>query len=206
MVVIGESLRMSYRRHMREEALRATQTLITEKGWNKVRFSDVAAMIGVSRPTLYKEFASKSELGDALVLRETERFLTGIQTILDTNTDSVPRAITEAVQYTLDEAVESPLLRAALTAPLDDLRGESSVLRLVATSTSMLELATQRLISWFDEHLPNHDRADIDHAVDVLIRLTVSHIVLPAADGNVHRENVETCRQISDVVLRFLRL
>jgi Bacterial regulatory proteins, tetR family len=65
---------MSFRRHLRAEAIRAAHALTVEKGWDRVRVAEVAALIGVSRPTLYKEFGDKQGLGDVLVLDEAQRF------------------------------------------------------------------------------------------------------------------------------------
>ena len=65
-----EPVRVSFRRHVREQVLRVTRELTIEKGWDQVRMSDVAESVGVSRPTLYKEFGDKQGLGDALVVSE----------------------------------------------------------------------------------------------------------------------------------------
>lgn len=39
----------------------------------------------VSRPTVYKEFGNKEGLGDAMAIKESERFLKGIHAVLDDN-------------------------------------------------------------------------------------------------------------------------
>jgi AcrR family transcriptional regulator len=199
--VVDESLRLSFRRHLREEALRATHALTVEKGWERVRVSEVAALIGASRPMLYKEFTDKQGLGDALVLREAERFLQGIGAVLDEHQGKVEEAIPAAIRYTLDEASTSPLLKAVLTSPgAETPRDETGVLPLLTTSKSMLQLASARLVAWFGEHFPQIETADAIDGVDALIRLTISHLVLPTADS------AETGRRISEVALRYLGL
>lgn len=195
-----ETLRMSYRRHLRESALKAAYDMTVEKGWSRVRVADVAAAIGVSRPMLYKEFGDKQGLGDALVLNETERFLVGIQAVLDEHSGQAAEAITESVRFTLDEAEASPLLKAVLTASRSGAEEGTGVLPLLATSASLLELASARLVSWFNEHFPEIDHQDVIDGVDALIRLTVSHLVLPTADS------AQTGRRISQVALRYLAL
>lgn len=198
---MDESLRLSFRRHLRGEALRAAHALTVEKGWERVRVSEVAALIGVSRPTLYKEFTDKQGLGDALVLQEAERFMVGIAAVLDAHCGTAEEAIPAAIRYTLDEAAASPLLKAVLTSPgADTPRDETGVLPLLTTSKSMLEFASARLVAWFGEHFPEIDTADAVEGVDALIRLTVSHLVLPSSDS------VETGRRISEVALRYLGL
>lgn len=199
--VVGESVRLSFRRHLREEAIRAAHALTVEKGWDRVRVSEVATLIGVSRPTLYKEFGDKQGLGDALVLKEAERFLAGIGATLDEHRDAVEEAIPAAVRFTLDEAAASPLLKSVLTSPrAENGPEETGVLPLLATSASMLELASAQLVGWFGEHSPGLDADDVVDGVDALIRLTISHLVLPKSDS------AETGRRISEVALRYLGL
>lgn len=199
--MVDESVRLSFRRHLREEAIRAAHALTLQKGWDRVRVSEVAALIGVSRPTLYKEFGDKQGLGDALVLEEAERFLVGIGATLDDHRNALEEAIPAAVRYTLDEASSSPLLKSVLTSPGADSRPEETgVLPLLTMSASMLELASARLVGWIGKHFPQLDSDDVIDGVDALIRLTISHVVLPTSDS------VETGRRISEVALRYLGL
>jgi AcrR family transcriptional regulator len=199
--VANESIRLSFRRHLRAEAIRAAHALTVEKGWDRVRVAEVAALIGVSRPTLYKEFGDKQGLGDALVLDEAQRFLRGIAVTMDAHNASAEEAISAAVRFTLDEAAASPLLKAVLTAPsTDSPRYETGVLPLLPTSSSIHQLASKQLVAWLGEHFPHLDTADVVDAVDSLIRLTISHLVLPSSDG------VEAGRRISEVALRYLGL
>ncbi|MCA2323115.1 helix-turn-helix transcriptional regulator, partial [Mycobacterium intracellulare] len=84
---------------MREQVLRAARDLTIEKGWHRVRMSEVAKLVGVSRPTLYKEFTDKQGLGDALVVSEGERFLNGIHAVSAQHAGDVRGGITAAVSY-----------------------------------------------------------------------------------------------------------
>lgn len=197
-----EPLRVSFRRHLREEALKAAYDLVVEGGWDQFRMAEVATRIGVSRPMLYKEFGDKQGLGDALVVREAERFMRGIQAVLDAHSGQAGAAITEAVRYALDEAESSPLLKAVLTASRNDrdVPVGTGVLPLLSTSTSLHDFVSEQIEAWLLEHFPELDRADVVDAVDATVRLTVSHLVLPAADS------VETGRRISMVALRYLGL
>ncbi|OBF88069.1 TetR family transcriptional regulator [Mycobacterium sp. 852002-51163_SCH5372311] len=189
---------------MREQVLTTARALTIEKGWERVRMSEVAQLVGVSRPTLYKEFADKKGLGDALILREGERFLDGIRAILDQYGADIAGGITAAVRYTLDEAESSPLLRAVLTsnqsAEAEPDSPSTGVLPLLPTSASLLELSSAALVTWFTEHVPSLDADDVADVVDAMVRLTVSHLVLPAADATA------TGQRISRVALRYLGL
>lgn len=198
--VTTETLRITFRRHLRDEALRAAQRLTIEKGWERVRVAEVAATIGVSRPMIYKEFGDKQGLGDALVVREAETFSVGIQAVLDEHVGKASEAITQAVRFALDEAEASPLLKAVLTNSRANSEAVTGFLPLLATSRSLIETISDGMVTWFMAHFPELNQHDVVDAVDAMIRLAVSHLVLPAADS------VETGRRISTVALRYLSL
>lgn len=193
-----EPLRLTFRRQVREQALQAAHALTVDRGWSQVRMSEVAARTGVSRPTLYKEFGDKQGLGEALIMRETERFLTGIAHALDEHPDDVAAGVLAAIGYMLAEADASPLLRGVLTSARD---GDTEALPLLTTrSAPILTAATETLVSWFRGHVPDLDPEDAADSADTLARLAVSHLVLPAAD----REG--TSRRLTRIALRCLRL
>jgi AcrR family transcriptional regulator len=193
-----EPLRVQFRRRLRDQALDVAQAALVENGWEGVTVSAVAAAVGVSRPTFYKEFASKQALGEALVRRETERFLTGVSVVLDEHAGDPSRAVEAAVAFTLTEAAGNPLLHAVLTSTR---AGDDSLLPLLTTrSGPLLEAASATLTGWFATHVPDLDPGDVAQTVDAVVRLVVSHLVLPAAPAQ------DTARQLARVVTRSLRL
>jgi AcrR family transcriptional regulator len=62
----------------RRRILAATSEVLARSGQTKLSLSEVAMQAGVSRPTLYRWFASKGELLDAFGLYEREMFDYGI--------------------------------------------------------------------------------------------------------------------------------
>ena len=62
----------------RHRILVATAEVLGRSGQTKLSLSEVALQAGVSRPTLYRWFASKGELLDAFGEHEREMFDTGI--------------------------------------------------------------------------------------------------------------------------------
>src|SRR6476660_8954653 len=62
----------------RERILAATAEVLGRNGMTKLSLSEVALQAGVSRPTLYRWFASKEELLDAFGLWEREMFDSGM--------------------------------------------------------------------------------------------------------------------------------
>lgn len=199
----SESLRETFRRHVREQVLIAARALTLERGWDRVRISEIASLVGVSRPTIYKEFGDKAGLGDALVLQEAERFLAGIATVLEDNAGDAAAAVTAAVRFTFDEAERSPLLKAVLVSnrPGEQPHAEpTGVLPLLPTSRSMLQTASLALTTWFCDHFAQLDATDVADGIDALVRLTISHLVLPGSDPD------QVSHQLCLVALRYLGL
>ena len=62
----------------RHRILVATAEVLARSGQTKLSLSEVALQAGVSRPTLYRWFASKQELLDAFGIYEREMFDNGI--------------------------------------------------------------------------------------------------------------------------------
>jgi len=75
---------------------------------------DVAAMAGVSRQTLYNEFGSKEGLARALVRREADAYLAGVDRALTSCTDPRERLAATA-EWTASSARGNALVRAMLT-------------------------------------------------------------------------------------------
>lgn len=192
-----EPLRVAFRRQVREQALQVAHDLTAQRGWDQVRVGEVAEATGVSRPTLYKEFGSKQGLGEALVLRETDRFLAGIAEQLAAHEPDLAAGIEAAVRFTLEEAERSPLLHAVLTSTRS---GDDSLLPFLTTrSAPLLEAATTALSGWLAEHSPRTPEQDLAQGVDALVRLVVSHLVLPSADPS------RTAAELAQLAMRFLQ-
>jgi AcrR family transcriptional regulator len=196
------NLRDSYRQHLRDRVLEVAHELVVAKGWEKVRVGEIAELAGTSRAMLYKEFGDKQGLGDALVLREAQRFLDGIRAELGKHDGDAAGGLAAAVQYTLREAARSPLLKAVLISHREAPFAEASkgMLPLLTTSFSILEVASAALAGWFGEQFPELDTEDVADATDALVRLTVSHLALPNATI------VRTGGRITEVGLRYLGL
>lgn len=188
----------AFRRQVQETALDVAQQMLVERGWDKLRFGEVATAIGISRPTLYATFGSKEGLAEALVLRETERFLAGIGQVLTAHEGDPQNAVTAAVAFTLAEAGRSPVLHAILTSSRS---GSDSLLPLLTTrSRPVLQAATSVLVTWYLEHFPGLAQEEVQEGVDALVRLVVSHLVLPAEDAE------RTPERLARLAMRYLAM
>ena len=87
----------------RESLLDAAYTALVRRPWSAVRMVDVAAAAGVSRQTLYNEFGSKDGLARALVRREADGFLAGVDRALTGRSDPRDR-LTASAEWTASAA------------------------------------------------------------------------------------------------------
>lgn len=98
----------------RESLLDAAFTALARRPWSAVRMVDVAAAAGVSRQTLYNEFGSKEGLARALVRREADTYLAGVERALATTGDARDR-LTATADWTARLARDNAVVRALLT-------------------------------------------------------------------------------------------
>jgi AcrR family transcriptional regulator len=193
-----EPLRLTFRQQVRDHTLDAAYRLAVEQGWDQVRVGAIAEQIGVSRPTLYREFGNKEGIGEALVLREADQFLTAVRDTLTREDDDLGGAIAAAIRLTLTLGTENPLLHAMLTASRSG--GDSLLPFLTSRSQPLLTAATTMLRTWFAERHPELDQAVVADAVDAVVRLVVSHLVLATDDID------ETARKVALLATRYVGL
>jgi AcrR family transcriptional regulator len=194
----AQAIRDGARRQLREALLDAASDLVAERGWQRVRMGQVAAAVGVSRQTAHTELGTKEALGQALVFREAERFLTGVSRVLEEHRDSPGRAVAAAVRFALSEGARNPLLRTILTAARD---GDDSLLPLLTTrSQPLLEAASGVVGAAVLEAYPDLDPVEVADVVDSLVRLTVSHLVVPVGTPE------DVSERLAKLALRGLRI
>lgn len=185
-----QSFRDSVRSLLREHLLDAASQALVDGGWANLKMADVARTVGVSRQTVYNEFGNKSALGEALAMREAERFLAQIAEQLASEPDNFAKSVYSAVEFTMKAAANNPLLRAVLTAT----RGGATELLPFVTSRSepILLSAKEVLQAYFDEHGPRTPLSDGQKGVliESIVRLVVSHVVMPLAPPEEVAENI----------------
>ncbi|MET9519704.1 TetR/AcrR family transcriptional regulator [Streptomyces sp. NPDC002994] len=112
----------------REALLDAAFTALAGRPWPGVRMVDVAAAARVSRQSLYNEFGSKDGLARALVRREADGYLAGVERALAGGTAGAAGAagtagpgagiqdrLVAVAEWTVAAARANPLVRALLT-------------------------------------------------------------------------------------------
>ncbi|MFB7084900.1 TetR family transcriptional regulator [Streptomyces sp. NPDC056296] len=172
--------REAWRLRMRNDVLDAAHAMAAEKGWDSVSLSQVAARAEVSRPSVYKEFGSRDGLSRALVRREAERFLTGVALALQQPAPGAPDAMTAAVLHALEEARKNILVTSVVRAARV---GTDALLPYLTTRSEPVVTGARHLVrTWYRTHYGHLDASHTDQAADVIVRLTLSHIVLPPPD------------------------
>ena len=169
----------------RESLLDAAYDAAVSGDWARTRMADVARTAGVSRQTLYNEFGSKDALAQAMTMREVERFIAGTEAALDeANPDDPIQAVRAAALYTLQQAADNPLLKAAL---IDDEAGLLTFL--TSRGEPAMKAARDSFERYYAAHWPDLSAADIAVAAETITRLTISYVVLPA---DVPAESIAT--------------
>ena len=126
---------------LRETLFGAARDQLQSRAWSEITMSDVAGAAGVSRQTLYKEFGSRDEFGQAFVIHEGEGFLDAVEAAVLEHRDDPRAAVGAALHLFLRTAGEDPLVRILLS---DD--GTGGMLPFVTTQgMPVVHWATARL-------------------------------------------------------------
>ncbi|MFE9255487.1 TetR/AcrR family transcriptional regulator [Streptomyces sp. NPDC006879] len=175
----------------RESLLDAAHLAIAAHSWPKVRMVEVAAVAGVSRQTLYNEFGGKDGLARALVRRETDMFLRGVDQALAA-AEHPREQMTAVVEWTVRAARAHPLVRALLTGCWDSRLPTPQPVRPHAPalvpaqrradagvpSPTELSLAVRDRLA----HALNCGQDGLRHC-ELVVRLALSYVVAPPGGG-----------------------
>jgi AcrR family transcriptional regulator len=185
---IGEStIKLTYaekvRALLRESLMDAAAEALARDSWTATRMADIAAAVGVSRQTVYNEFGNKDELGRALLLRESTKFLNQVEAALDEHPSDPVAGLVASVEIFLRLTQQDPLLRVIISGA-DEAHADLSPL-LSDQGAAVLPFITGRLTDRFLDHWPDADRAGVAAYAAAVVRLAISHVVFPVADPAV---------------------
>lgn len=184
----------------RESLLDAAYTALARRPWSTVRMVDVAAAAGVSRQTLYNEFGSKEGLARALVRREADGYLAGIERALATHSDARDR-LTATAEWTAGLARDNALVRAMLTGCWSE-RLPSPTLSAVPSSSAVpaqrradgplpspgdfVGMVRDRAVAVLTGPGVNKsETADLTRSCELVVRLALSCVAAPPGEGGV---------------------
>ena len=162
------------KRLLRETLFAAARDEVQQRAWSEITMAEIAAA-GVSRQTLYKEFGSRDEFAQALVIHEGERFLDAVDTAVRGHLDDPRAAIGAALETFLRTAGEDPLVRILLS---DD--GSAGLLPFVTTQgMPVVQWATARLTATIEDGWPQAPQRKARLLAETLVRLAISHVTAP---------------------------
>ncbi|RPF36116.1 TetR family transcriptional regulator [Streptomyces sp. TLI_185] len=184
----------------RESLLDAAYTALARRPWSAVRMVDVASAAGVSRQTLYNEFGSKEGLARALVRREADGYLAGVERALATHSDARDR-LTATAEWTASTARENALVRAMLTGCWSE-RLPSPTLSAVPSSSAVpaqrradgplpspgdfVAIVRDRAVAVLSKPgAVKSDTADLARSCELVVRLALSCVAAPPGEGGV---------------------
>ncbi len=184
----------------RESLLDAAYTALSRRPWAAVRMVDVAAAAGVSRQTLYNEFGSKEGLARALVRREADAYLAGVERALAADHDARER-LTATAEWTASAARENALVRAMLTGCWNEWL-PSPTLSAVPSSSAvpaqrradgplpspgdLVALVRDRAVAVLSgPGTRKSDAADLARSCELVVRLALSCVAAPPGEGGV---------------------
>jgi TetR/AcrR family transcriptional regulator, transcriptional repressor for nem operon len=81
------------------QILDVAERLVQERGFNGFSYADIAAELGVTKAALHYHFASKADLGNALIERYAERFFAALASVEGDDTDAVDKLRAYAKLY-----------------------------------------------------------------------------------------------------------
>ena len=150
--------------------------------------SDISIAACVSRQTLYKEFGSREEFAQSLVLREAQSFLDAVQQAVNDNITRPSTALTAAFDVFLTAASDNPLVGAIVNGD-----GAEELLALFTThGTPLVESAAERLTAVILEAWPLIQRGDAELLSEGLVRLAISYAALPKGPASMTAQSVAT--------------
>jgi AcrR family transcriptional regulator len=165
---------------LRDTVIAAVDDLIRTRGWSATTMSDVAAAAGVSRQTLYNEFGSRQLLVEAYIGREVDALIERATEVVRANADDAHRALRSAFTLFLQLASDEPVVRIIVQ------HAEGGELHQLLTGLGR-SLASDRIAALIPEVWPQVG-ADARLLADTLVRLAISHALLPTDDpGEVAR-------------------
>ncbi|MDT0200330.1 TetR family transcriptional regulator [Nocardioides sp. AE5] len=173
----GRAFRDKVQAMMRTSILDAAWARAIELPWAQVRIADVADDVGISRQTIYNEFGTKDQLGEAVFARELDKFLVE----MEARFRSADR-FSESVRIALDWMVEETAGHALLARIVNDARNgsdQSLVALLTVRSEAILLPVRDRLVEMVMLRWPEGDRAAATVVADLMVRLVLGLVVTP---------------------------
>jgi AcrR family transcriptional regulator len=160
---------------LRDTVMTAVDDLIRSRGWSATTMADVATASGVSRQTLYNEFGSRSSLVEAYVTREIDTLINQVTEAVRADADDAHRALRTAFSLFLKLASDEPVVQLIVS------NAEDGELHRLLTGLGQA-VAGERIAQLIPQVWPQVSAADGRLLADTLVRLAISHALMPGPD------------------------
>lgn len=180
---------------LRDTVMAAVDDLVRTRGWSATTMADVARASGVSRQTLYNEFGTRPSLVEAYVTREIETLVGEVTDVVQANADNAHVALRGAFEMFLKLASDEPLIQIIVSDT-----GDGELMRMLTTLGQAL--AADRVAHLIPQLWPQVSDADAQLLAGTLVRLAISHSMVPVEDPGVVAAGIS--RMLAPFVDRIL--
>lgn len=178
-VAEARSFSAASRSLLRDSVLLATGELLSSGPWRSVTVAQVAKAAGVSRQTVYNEFGNREELARAYVAWAGDQMLDEVERCVADHADDLVSALTAAFRVFLEVGTDHPVMRS-----LGDRTGSDDLVSVLSgdSGAPIVVGATERLTAIVERTWPELPVEAVEVACEVLVRLAISHLLLPTGD------------------------
>ena len=180
---------------LRETILEAADRLVAASNWSAVTMAQVASGAGVSRQTVYNEFGNRAELARAYALWSAQGLLDEVERSVALHRDDLLDALVSTFSTLLAVGHEHPLIRALAD---DDGAGELTSALVSGSRSLLVVVASGRLVDIITGTWPELPAPSVVAVSEVLVRLAVSHLLLPSSPPE------EAAAQVAEVLRPLL--
>jgi AcrR family transcriptional regulator len=163
---------------LRERVIAAVDQFVRTTGWSATTMAQIAGAAGVSRQTLYHEFGSRQALLEAYLTGEINNIVQQVEQAVQRHADRPRDALNEAFGLFLRLASAEPAIQLAVSdkdAP--ELTHKLTVLGSI--------IGTERIGTLITRTWPGTGPAEAGLLAESIVRLAISHALMPAADSAV---------------------
>ena len=154
-----------------QRILDAALTEAAAVGLQRITVEDVVRRAGVSRMTAYRRYPRRDDLVEALVRRETQRFLGAVADAIDSVAEP-DEGVAEAFIAAVSFAREHPVLRRAA-------HNEPAAL---ARSVDLLNMGSAFIAKYIHGEEPGEPAQQVHWVADVFARLFFTYLSMPPTD------------------------
>jgi AcrR family transcriptional regulator len=160
---------------LRNSLLDGMRQLLRTRDWSAVTMADVAAASGVSRQTVYNEFASRQGLAAAYALRLTDRFVDQVSEAILAHEGDARVALAEGFSGFFVTAADDPLIQSLLTG-----QAKPDLLRLITTDAEpLITTASARIVDLLQTSWVRADEVAAVRIARAIVRMALSYVSMP---------------------------